>query len=47
MLCALSAWPAWADGDQASITSVPSPIVSTKPFEVTIRTTDFGSDVYC
>lgn len=39
--------PAFADGDQASITSNPSPIVSTKAFEVTIQTSNFGSDVHC
>lgn len=34
-------------GQQASITSSPSPIVSTKAFEVTVQTSDLGSDVYC
>lgn len=43
----LAALPSVAAGDQASITSTPSPIVSTKPFEVKIQTTNFGSDVYC
>lgn len=51
VLCLLSAFTAvlsvYADSDQASLTSSPSPIVSTKPFEVTIQTSDFGSDVYC
>lgn len=39
--------PAYADGDQATVTSTPSPIVSTKAFEVKIQTSDFGADVYC
>lgn len=51
VLCLLSAFTAvlsvYADGDQASLTSSPSPIVSTKPFEVTIQTSDFGGEVYC
>lgn len=38
---------AYADWEQASVTTTPSPIVSTKPFEVTIQTSDLGSDVYC
>ncbi len=48
LLCAsAAAMSAYADGEQASVTSSPSPIVSTKPFEVTIQTSDLGSDVYC
>lgn len=51
VLCLLGALAAvlsaYADGDQASLTSSPSPIVSNKPFEVTIQTSDFGSEVYC
>lgn len=43
----LAVWPAYAAVDQATATSNPSPIVSTKAFEVTIQTSDFGSDVYC
>lgn len=43
----LAIMPAYADGDQATATSTPSPIVSTKAFEVKIQTSDFGSDVYC
>jgi len=46
VLCAATI-PSFAAGDQASLTSSPSPIVSTKPFEVKIETSDFGSDVYC
>lgn len=42
-----AALPCWAAGDQASATSTPSPIVSTKAFEVKIQTSDFGNDVYC
>ena len=42
----LAVWPAYAS-DQATVTSNPSPIVSTKAFEVKIQTSDFGSDVYC
>lgn len=38
---------AWADGQQASITSTPSPAVSNKPLEIKIQTSDLGSDVYC
>lgn len=45
-LCA-TATSAFAAGDQASLTTSPSPIVTTKPFEVKIATSDFGSDVYC
>lgn len=48
LLCAsAAAMSAYADGEQASVTTSPSPIVSTKPFEVTIQTSDFGSEVYC
>lgn len=48
LLCAsVAAISAYADGEQASVTTSPSPIVSTKPFEVTIQTSDFGNDVYC
>lgn len=43
----LAMMPAYADGDQATVTSTPSPIVSTKAFEVKIQTSDFGADVYC
>ncbi|MDE5887895.1 MAG: T9SS type A sorting domain-containing protein [Muribaculaceae bacterium] len=34
-------------GDQAQITTVPSPAISTKALEVKITTSDFGSEVYC
>lgn len=47
-LLALSAsMSAYADGSSATITSVPSPAVTTKALEVTIKTDDFGSEVYC
>ena len=36
-----------ADGSPASISSNPSPAVSNKPVEVTIRSYDFGQDVFC
>lgn len=36
----------WADGDKATITSVPSPAVVDKPVTVTVTTSDFGTDVY-
>lgn len=38
---------AYAAGESATVASSPDPIVTTKPFEVTIKTSDFGSDVYC
>lgn len=37
----------WAAGQQASITSTPSPAVSNKPLEIKIQTSDLGADVYC
>lgn len=47
-LLALSAIvSAYADGSSATITSVPSPAVTTKALEVTIKTDNFGSEVYC
>lgn len=36
-----------ADGSPATITSAPSPAVTTKALEVTIKTDNFGSTVYC
>lgn len=36
----------FAKGNSASISSTPSPIVSNKAFEVTINTSDLGSEVY-
>lgn len=47
LLLISAALPCRADGDRATASSVPSPIVSTKAFEVTIQTSNFGSDVYC
>lgn len=49
LLTLLACLPAFAQssGDQASITSNPSPAVTTKALEVKIQTGDFGSDVYC
>lgn len=38
---------AFADGDQATITTVPSPAISTKALEVKITTSDLGNEVYC
>lgn len=38
---------AWADGQEARITSTPSPAISNKPLEVTITTGNIGPDVYC
>ena len=46
-IVALAAFRGYSDGHQASITSTPSPIVSTKAFEVIIQTSDLGSEVYC
>lgn len=45
-LCSASL-TALAAGDAATVTTTPSPIVSTKSFEVKIATSDFGNDVYC
>ena len=36
-----------ADGQNARITTSPSPAVSNKPVEVTITTGDLGSEVFC
>lgn len=48
MLLSLTlAFPALAAGDQASVTTVPSPAVTTKALEVKIQTSDLGSEVYC
>lgn len=44
LCCALGSW---ADGQEARITSTPSPAVSNKPLEVTITTSNMGSEVYC
>lgn len=38
---------AYAAGSSATITSVPSPAITTKALEVTIKTDNFGSEVYC
>lgn len=45
---ALFAWlVGFADGQQAQITTTPSPAVSNKALEVKISTQDLGSEVYC
>ena len=41
------ALPVLAVGNQASITSTPSPAVSNKPLEIKISTSDLGTEVYC
>lgn len=46
LLAASAALSVWAAGDAATITSVPSPAVATKPVTITITTTDLGSEVY-
>lgn len=38
---------AFANGQDAQITSTPSPAVSNKPLEVTVSTGDMGTEVYC
>lgn len=43
----LTALPAWSAGSNATVTTSPSPAVTDKALEVTIRTDDFGSEVYC
>lgn len=47
LLAMSAALPSWADGSSATVTSVPSPAVTTKALEVRIQTDDFGSTVYC
>ena len=47
MLTVSAAWPLFADGFSAQITSVPSPAVTNKALEVRIETQDMGSEVYC
>lgn len=37
----------YADSYDATLTSQPSPAVSTKALEVTIQTKDMGPEVYC
>lgn len=37
----------WADGQDAQISSTPTPAISNKPLEVTITTDNMGSEVYC
>lgn len=38
---------AWAAGQTATVTTVPSPAVTTKALEVQIQTQDMGQEVYC
>lgn len=38
---------AWAAGQSATVTTVPSPAVTTKALEVQIQTQDMGQEVYC
>lgn len=47
LLALSAALPSFADGSSATVTSVPSPAVTTKALEVKIQTDDFGSTVYC
>ena len=47
LLTLVIALPIFAAAEDGSITSTPAPIVSNKAFEVTVRTGDFGSEVYC
>lgn len=47
LLACAATFPSYADGNQATITSVPSPAVTTKALEITVKTDDFGSSVYC
>lgn len=47
LLALASPMVSWADGQQASITSTPSPAVSNKPLEIKIQTSDLGAEVYC
>lgn len=42
-----AACPALADGHSATISTSPSPAISTKSLEVKIQTRDMGSEVYC
>ena len=42
-----AACPALADGHSATISTSPSPAISTKALEVKIQTRDMGSEVYC
>lgn len=41
------ALPVLAAGDAATITSTPSPVISNKAVEIKVKTSDFGSEVYC
>lgn len=47
LLGLLTSFSAWSAGSNATVTTSPSPAVSNKPLEVTIRTDNFGSEVYC
>ncbi len=46
VVAACAAQSSWAAGDQATITSDPSPAVVNRPVTVTVNTSDFGSEVY-
>lgn len=43
----MAAAPLFADGEQARLSGNPDPAISNKPLEITISTSDFGSEVYC
>lgn len=49
LLCLVGSFAAVfsAFADDGSLSTSPSPIVSNKPFTITITTTNWGSDVYC
>lgn len=47
MLGLLTALPAWSTGSSATVTTSPSPAYANRPLEVTISTSDLGSEVYC
>lgn len=47
LLALTAALSSKANGSSATITSIPSPAVTTKALEVTIQTDNFGSTVYC
>ncbi len=47
LLGLLTSFSAWSAGSNATVTTSPSPAVSNKPLEITIRTDNFGSEVYC
>ncbi|MDE6345830.1 MAG: T9SS type A sorting domain-containing protein [Muribaculaceae bacterium] len=43
----LTAFSAWSAGSSATITTNPSPAISDKPLEVTVKTDNLGSEVFC